>query len=73
MMRWMYIRNTYRGYIALNNESGGDEYMDCETAVYALGLGPRSVHILIARSESMEPVAIIFWVGCVATATTTSV
>ena len=24
MMRWMYIRNTYRGYIArLNNESGG--------------------------------------------------
>lgn len=24
MMRWMYIRNTYRGYIArLNNENGG--------------------------------------------------
>lgn len=27
--------------------------------------GPGSTHILILRSESIEPVAIIFWVGCV--------
>ena len=27
--------------------------------------GPGSTHILMLRSESIEPVAITFWVGCV--------
>ncbi|KIM53856.1 hypothetical protein SCLCIDRAFT_1222488 [Scleroderma citrinum Foug A] len=27
--------------------------------------GPRSAHIRIARSGSIEPDAIIFWLGCV--------